>query len=103
MGGENAPMAGKRNGARAVSVRLVIMQQGDLIARIEDYDGPIPRVGEYLFHPDLDDDGTRDMSLHNPTNIAGSVKSVIYGIYTRPRNGEDYFTGRPVRIVEVQI
>jgi hypothetical protein len=85
-----------------MSVRLIIMQQGETVARIEDYDGPIPRVGEYFFHPPLDDDGTSDLTLHG-TGIAGSAKTVTYGIYTRPRNGEAYFTGRPVQVVEIQI
>ena len=85
-----------------MSVRLVIMQANETVARIEDYDGPVPRVGEYLFHPDLDDDGTRDMTLHG-CGIAGSVKSVTYGIYTRPQNGEEYFVKRPVPVVEIQI
>lgn len=85
-----------------MSVLLRIMQQGEIVARVEDYDGPVPRVGEYFFHPDLDDDGTSDMTLHG-TGVAGSVKSVTYGIYTRPQNGEDYFVKRPVPVVEVQI
>lgn len=85
-----------------MSVLLVIKQGGETVARLEGYDGPIPRVGEYFFHPDLDDDGTRDMTLHS-AGIAGSVKTVTYGIYTRPRNGERYFVRRPVPVVEVQI
>jgi len=85
-----------------VSVLLVIMQGGETVARLEDYDGPVPRVGEYFFHPDLLDDGTSDMTLHT-TGIAGCVKTVTYGIYTRPRNGEKYFVKRPVPVVEVQI
>ena len=83
-------------------VRLVIIQGNETVARIEDYDGPIPRKGGYFFHPPLDDDGASDLTL-NGAGIAGSVKTVTYGIYTRPRNGEKYFTGRPVRIVEIQI
>jgi hypothetical protein len=85
-----------------MSVRLVIIQGHETVARVEDYDGPVPRVGEYLFHPDLDDDGTSDMSLHG-TGIAGCVKAVTWGLYTRPRNGEPYFTRRPVPVVEVAI
>ena len=83
-------------------VRLIIIQEREVVARLEDYDGPIPRVGEYLFHPDLDDDGARDMSLHG-TGIAGCVRAVTYGLYTRPRNGEPYFVKRPVPVVEVEI
>lgn len=85
-----------------MSVRLIVIQGSETVARVEDYDGPVPRVGDYLFHPDLDDDGTQDMSLH-ATGIAGCVKAVTYGIYTRPGNGEAYFVGRPVSVVEVQL
>ncbi len=85
-----------------MSVRLIVVQAGETVARVEDYDGPVPRVGEYLFHPDLDDDGTSDMSLHG-TGVAGSVKAVTYGVYTRPQDGEPYFVKRPVPVVEVEI
>lgn len=85
-----------------MSVLLRIMQHGELVARIEDYDGPIPQQGDYLFNPDLDDNGTSDLTLHG-AGIAGSVRCVTYGIYTRPQNGEPYFVGRPVKVVEIQI
>lgn len=32
-----------------------------------------------------------------------SVKSVTYGIITRPRNGEGHFVGRPLNVVEVWV
>jgi hypothetical protein len=85
---------------RPGSVTLVITSAEGLVGRIEDYRGPIPRRDEYIFHPPLDDDGTSDISVH-----AGvmSVKSVTYGILTRPQHGEKHFTGRPVQVVEVWV
>jgi hypothetical protein len=85
-----------------VSVRLIVIQGHETVARIEDYDGQVPRVGDYLFHPDPDDDGTCDMTL-NGTGIAGCVKAVTWGLYTRPGNGEAYFVKRAVPVVEVQL
>jgi hypothetical protein len=85
-----------------MSIRLIVIQGHETVARVEDYDGPVPRVGDYLFHPDLDDDGTRDMTLRS-TGIAGCVKAVTWGLYTRPSNGEAYFVKRAVPVVEVAI
>jgi hypothetical protein len=85
-----------------MSVRLIVIQGHETVARVEDYDGPVPRVGDYLFHPDLDDDGTRDMALHS-SGIAGCVKTVTWGLYTRPRNGEAYFVKRAAPVVEIAI
>lgn len=85
-----------------MSVRLIVIQGHETVARVEDYDGPVPRVGDYLFHPDLDDDGTSDMTLQG-TGIAGCVKTVTWGLYTRPSNGEAHFVKRAVPVVEVEI
>jgi hypothetical protein len=81
---------------------LIVTQGSDLIAQDDNYDGPVPRVGEYIFHPEFDDDGTSAMSLPS-AQIAGCVKTVTYGIYTRPKNGEKHFVGRPVKVVQVTI
>ena len=87
-------------------MRLIIRENPDggndgLVAEIDGYDGPIPRPGEYIFHPPSDDDGFSDLSEHG-TNVM-SVKSVTYGIIARPRNGEKHFVGRPIQIVEVWV
>jgi hypothetical protein len=87
-----------------MAVRLVIKTLDNgahLVAQVDDYDGPIPRVGESIFHPPYDDDGQSNLSLHG-TNVM-TVHTVIYGIITRPKNGEGYFTKRPVQVVEVWV
>jgi hypothetical protein len=83
------------------AVTLLINSTDGLVARVEGYRGPVPRMGEYIFHPPLDDDGTGDLTVHG-TGVM-SVKSVTYGILTRPQHGEEYFTGRPVQVVEVWV
>ena len=75
-------------------MKLIIKQGRDLIAVIEDYTGPIPRVGEYIFHPPLDDDGYG-------TGINGTVATVTYGILARPTSGHGHFVGRSEQVVEV--
>lgn len=82
-------------------MRLIIRENEGVVAEIGDYTGPVPRAGEYIFHPPLNDDGTSDLSLHG-TNVM-SVKSVNYGIVTRPQHGEGHFVGRPVQIVEIWV
>jgi hypothetical protein len=84
-----------------MAVHLIVKQGPDLIADVPDYDGPIPAVGTYLFHPPLHpkDEGTE----HWNGGIAGCVKTVTMAIYGRPQKGEDYFTGRNTNVVEVHI
>lgn len=82
-------------------MKLIIREPEGLVAQIDGYDGPIPRPGEFIFHPPLDDDGTSEPSL--PGTSVMSVKSVTYGILTRPRNGEKHFVGRPEPMVEVWV
>lgn len=80
-----------------MSVYVKITQDRELIAILEDYDGPIPRVGEYIFHPALDDDKfDQFLSIidHNG-GIAGCVKTVTWGLYQRPRKiGVKHFIKR---------
>lgn len=80
---------------------LNIRSNEGLVGQIEDYAGPIPRAGEYIFHPPLHDDGISDLSVHGTSVM--SVKTVTYGILTRPSDGEKHFTGRPVQVIEVWV
>lgn len=82
-------------------MKLIIREPDGLVAEVDDYDGPVPRPGEYIFHPPREDDGFSDLSLPG-TNVM-MVKSVIYGIITRPRKGENHFVGRPCQIVEIWV
>lgn len=86
---------------RRGTVRLIIRGREGIVARVEDYRGPVPQAGQAVFHPSLGDDGTSDMSLHG--NNVMNVKSVIIGMIGRPQNGEAHFTGRPVTVVEVLV
>lgn len=93
-----------RQGTQPGSVRLIVRQENQTVAVVENYDGPVPRKGDYIFHPARDDDGTGDMSTGNG-GIAGCVKLVTFGIYARPKNGEPHFVARrpDARVVEVTI
>jgi len=84
-----------------MSTRLIVKQGPELIADVPDYDGPIPAVGTYLFHPPMEPkDGLTD---YWDGGIAGCVKLVTMAIYRRPQSGEAHFVGRSTNIVVVQI
>ncbi len=81
---------------------LIIREQDGVVARVENYQGPLPRAGECIFHPPTDDDGWSDLSVHG-TDVM-SVKTVTYGIITRSKTRElDHFVGRPLNVVEVWV
>jgi len=90
-------------------VKLIIRTQPEpdhdgLVAVIEDYKGQVPRAGEFIFHPPLDDDGRSDLSVHGCQVM--SVKSVTWGIIMRPgrlRGEPKCFTGRTEPMVEVWV
>lgn len=63
-------------------MRLVIVQDNALLARIDNYEGPVPRAGEYVYIPQQGDYGHDDTKP--PVNVV-SVKTVTYNILARPR------------------
>jgi hypothetical protein len=72
-------------------MHMTIIQGSDVIVDLPEWDGPIPRQGDYIFHPRLG---------NSPEGIAGSVKTVTWRTHDR---GPDGFvmTARPY--VEVSI
>lgn len=84
-----------------MSTRLIVKQGPELIADVPDYDGPVPVVGTYLFHPPL----RQSIRLTDPWDggIAGCVKLVTMAVYGRPQNGEKHFVGRNTNVVVVDI
>lgn len=88
-----------------VEVRQHISGEGDtLIARMEGFEGPLPQAGDNLFHPPLDpqEDAART-GTGAFMNIAGTVASVTWLLYGRPRNGEKHFTRRDEVVAEVRL
>jgi hypothetical protein len=80
-------------------VRLIITQENQVVAIIEDWQGPVPQKGDYIHHPRGDEpvpgmfpDGTMIVKTHP-----------AWGIIARPRNGEGYFTGAAEPFVEVTV
>lgn len=57
--------------------------------------GAVPRVGDYLFHPNQDPDKQND-----PHQIAGQVKTVTWQTHVRTEKG---FVQNPVPYVEIWI
>lgn len=57
-------------------MHMKIVQGPDLIVDLPDWPGPIPRVGDYIFHPPLGPSSYQD-------NIAGCVRTVTWRTHDR--------------------
>lgn len=89
-------------------MRLIVREsmygEGDeLVAIVEDYQGQLPRVGEYLILPPMTDDGTQDFAMNSWQANCKAVKRISWSILGRPQHGEDHFTGRQNQSVEIFI
>jgi len=62
-------------------MHMRIVQGGKLIADLPDWDGPVPRTGDYIFHPAY---GT------SPEGIAGCVKTVTWRTHDRPADWDEH-------------
>lgn len=80
------------------TIHMRIVQNHELIADLPEWPGPVPRVGDYIFHPP-----SRPGDDESFANIAGSVKVVKWRILDRPGpdGGEFVMTARPY--VEIAI
>jgi len=61
-----------------MTLHMRIVQDNDLIADLPDWPHPVPRVGDYIFHPPL---GASN------EGIAGCVKTVTWRTHDRPAPG----------------
>ena len=59
-------------------MHMRIVQGPETIADMPQWDGPIPRVGDYIFHPPRRPGGQE--------GIAGCVKTVTWRTHDRPRD-----------------
>lgn len=76
-------------------MRLIIIQENQLVADVRDYEGPVPRPGDYIHHPR----GTEPVpGLH--TDGVMQVKLVSWGIIGRGA-GLPHFTGAAEPFAEV--
>ena len=57
-------------------MHMRIVQGSELIADLPDWDGPVPRTGDYIFHPPY-----RPGDIEG---IAGCVKTVTWRTHDRP-------------------
>lgn len=80
-------------------MRLIIIEGHDeLVAQVDDYSGPVPRVGEYIHHPRAQQPAP---GIY-PDGVM-SVKVVSYGIIARPQDGEGHFIGAAEPFVEITV
>jgi hypothetical protein len=59
-----------------MTIHMRIMQGPDLIADLPEWDGPVPQVGDYLFHPPY--------TAESFEGIAGCVKTRTWRTHDRP-------------------
>ena len=81
-------------------MKIVIVENPaeTIVAVVDDWQGPIPRVGEYIYHPPFDNDET-------PSNVM-SVKVVTHHMLARvPADvvRVKHFVGRPQLALEPYI
>lgn len=80
-------------------MKLIIVQEGQLVAVVSDWDGPVPRTGDYLYHPEPGDYGQPRVN----GDIAGCVKQVVWGIHGRNKAEKRFFVGALEPFAEVVI
>ena len=58
-------------------IHMRIMQEGELVVDLPNWNRPIPRVGDYIFHPPLE-----EVPDHHGPNV-GCVKTVTWRTHDR--------------------
>lgn len=59
------------------TIHMRIVQGHELIADLPEWPCPVPRVGDYIYHPPFRD-------RQDPGQIAGCVKTVTWRTHDRP-------------------
>lgn len=80
-------------------MKLIIMQENQLVALVEDYEGPVPRPGDYIHHPR----GYEPVPGLHPDGTM-MVKQVGWGIIARDATRvAKHFIGAEEPFVEVTV
>ena len=80
-------------------LHIRIVSGNELVADLPDWPGPVPRAGEYVFHPPF---GNQDVIPDQRTGISGSIKTVTWRLYDRTPQGTGFVqTARP--FIEITI
>lgn len=72
-------------------LKMIISSNEGVIGTIDNWEGPVPRPGDYIFHPMLDN---REVLGRGDGGNVISVQTVTWGILARPRVRTGQFTGR---------
>jgi hypothetical protein len=76
-----------------VSIHLRVIQGNETVVDLPDWDGPVPRVGDYLFHPGPETTHPQDEG--SMANVAGCVRQVIWHLHERTGDGRFIKTTAP--------
>lgn len=80
-------------------MKLIVTQEDQAAAVIDNWEGPVPRQGDYLYHPGPGDYGQPRVN----GNTAGCVRQVIWGIHGRHKAEKQYFASAREPFAEVVI
>jgi hypothetical protein len=67
-----------------MDIHMRITQHGELIADLPRWSGPVPRTGDYIFHPPTQE-GAGEPHAHSA--IAGCVRTVTWRTHDRGPRG----------------
>jgi hypothetical protein len=75
------------------TIHMRIVQNHELIADLPEWPGPVPRVGDYIYHPPR---AGRPQDVDELFNVAGCVKCVKWRTPDRTEDGNAFvMTARP--------
>jgi hypothetical protein len=66
-----------------ITMHMRIVHEGQLVVDLPEWPHPIPRVGDYIFHPPTSPGTT-------PDGIAGCVRQVIWRTHDRTGDGKRF-------------
>jgi hypothetical protein len=78
-------------------ITLIVTQARQAVAVVEEWEGPVPRVGDYMYHPESGEGAGGKLN----GAIAGCVLQVIWGIYARPPKDLRHFVKSGAPFAEV--
>jgi hypothetical protein len=81
-------------------IHMRVVQDNETVADLPKWDGPVPRRGDYLFHPGPEGTHPQDGGASTMNAIAGHVKMVTWHLYER-RDGKFVKSSAPY--VEITI
>jgi hypothetical protein len=81
-------------------IHMRVVSGSETVVDLPEWDGPVPRTGDYLFHPGPEGTHPQDDSW-GADNVAGCVSTVTWHLHQRTGDGRFIMTTEPY--VEITI